>query len=96
MMDDTTSFIEGVYAAFNLRHIDAAFSFMSDSVDWPKASEAGRVCGKDAIRAYWTRQWAEYDPHVEPLEMMAEDAGVTDVRVHQIVKSLAGDVLSDH
>jgi hypothetical protein len=69
---------------------------MSDSVDWPKASEGGRACGKDAIRAYWTRQWAEYDPHVEPLEMMVEDAGVTDVRLHQIVKSLAGDVLFDH
>jgi hypothetical protein len=32
---------------------------------------------------------------VEPLEMTKEDEGKTLVRVHQIVKSLQGDVLSD-
>ncbi len=37
----------------------------------------------------------EFDPHVEPLAMTQEDGGKTRVRVHQIVKSLQGDVLSD-
>ncbi|HKF01786.1 MAG TPA: hypothetical protein VKB49_05710 [Candidatus Sulfotelmatobacter sp.] len=37
-------------------------------MSWPKASEGGKVVGKAEVRAYWTRQWAAFDPHVEPLE----------------------------
>ena len=68
---------------------------MSENVSWPKASEGGRVVGKEAIRSYWTRQWKEFDPRVEPLEVIDQEGGVTDVKVHQLVKSLSGDVLSD-
>ena len=51
--------------------------------------------GKDEIRAYWTRQWNQFDPHVEPIEVIDGRVGKTDVRVHQIVRSPDGDVLSD-
>jgi hypothetical protein len=64
-------------------------------VSWPKASEGGRVVGKDEIRAYWTRQWGEFDGHVEPLAIIEEDQGKIRVRVHQRVKNLQGDVLWD-
>jgi hypothetical protein len=50
---------------------------------------------KEEIRAYWTRQWKEFDPHVEPLELIDREGGITEVKVHQLVKSLGGDVLSD-
>jgi hypothetical protein len=56
---------------------------------------ARRVVGKEEIRSYWTRQWKEFDPHVEPLEVIDQEGGITDVKVHQLVKSLGGDVLSD-
>jgi hypothetical protein len=68
---------------------------MSENVSWPKASEGGRVVEKEEIRSYWTRQWKEFDPHVEPLEMIDHEGGMTEVKVHQLVKSLGGDVLSD-
>lgn len=68
---------------------------MSDHVSWPKASEGGRAAGKEQIRAYWTRQWQEFDPRVEPIEVIVREAGKAEVRVHQLVKSLGGDVLSD-
>jgi ketosteroid isomerase-like protein len=45
--------ITEVYAAFNRRDIDGALALMSEQVDWPKASEGGRIIGKDEIRAYW-------------------------------------------
>jgi hypothetical protein len=32
---------------------------------------------------------------VEPLEVIDQEGGITDVKVHQLVKSLGGDVLSD-
>ena len=53
------------------------------------------MVGKEEIRAYWTRQWQEFDPHVEPLEVIDQEGGITDVKVHQVVKSLSGDILSD-
>jgi hypothetical protein len=94
-MADTKTVIEQAYSAFNKRDIDGALALMTQDVSWPKASEGGRVVGKEEIRAYWTRQWREFDPHVESLAMSDENGGKTRVRVHQLVKSLQGDVLSD-
>ena len=94
-MTDTQTLIAQAYAAFNHRDIDSALALMSDTVSWPKASEGGRVVGKAEICAYWIRQWQEFDPHVEPHEVTDQPDGTTSVRVHQLVKSLAGEVLSD-
>jgi hypothetical protein len=94
-MTNTQTLIAEVYSAFNQRNIDGALALMTESVSWPKASEGGRVVGKEEIRAYWSRQWKEFNPHVEPIELIDRGAGKIDVRVHQLVKSLGGDVLSD-
>ena len=87
--------ISRAFSAFNQRDIDATLVLMSENVSWPKASEGGRVVGKQAIRDYWTCQWAEFDPRVEVLEVVDHEMGKTDVKVHQLVKNLKGDVLSD-
>src|SRR5664280_2365178 len=94
-MADTKIIIEKAYSAFNKRDIDGALVLMTQDVSWPKASEGGNVVGKEEIRAYWTRQWDEFDPHVEPRAMTEGNGGKTRVRVHQLVKSLQGDILSD-
>jgi hypothetical protein len=94
-MANTQTLIAQAYSAFNRRDIDAALALMSENVSWPRASEGGSVVGKAEIRAYWTRQWQEFDPRVEPIEVIEHEEGKTEVRVHQLVKSLAGDVLSD-
>ena len=51
--------------------------------------------GKEEVRAYWTRQWDEFDLKVEPLAITEGDGGKVRVRVQQLVKSLQGDVLSE-
>jgi hypothetical protein len=94
-MSNTQTLIAQAYSAFNHRDIDGALALMSENVSWPKASEGGRVVGKEEIRSYWTRQWKEFDPHVEPLEVIDREGGIAHVKVHQLVKSLGGDVLSD-
>jgi hypothetical protein len=94
-MADTKTIIEQAYSAFNKRDIDGALALMTEDVSWPKASEGGRVVGKEEIRAYWTRQWGEFDGQVEPLAITEEDGGRIRVRVHQIVRNLEGNVLSD-
>ncbi len=94
-MTNTQTLITQAYSAFNHRDIDSALALMSENVSWPKASEGGRAVGKEEIRAYWTRQWQEFDPHVEPLEVIDQEGSITDVKVHQLVKSFSGNVLSD-
>lgn len=94
-MTDTRTIIEQAYSAFNKRDIDCALALMTEDVSWPEASKGGKVVGKEEVRAYWTRQWNEFDPHVEPLAISEEDGSKVRVRVHQLVQSLQGDVLSD-
>jgi hypothetical protein len=91
---DTKTLIAEAYSAFNRRDIDG-LALMSENVSWPRASEGGRAVGKEEIRAYWTRQWKEFDPHVEPVEVIAREGSKTDVKVHQLVKTLSGGVLSE-
>ena len=64
-MTGTESLIAQIYSAFNQRNIEGALAFMRDGVSWTKASGGGRVVGKEDIRAYWSRQWKEFDPHVD-------------------------------
>jgi hypothetical protein len=94
-MSDTKTLIEQAYSAFNRRDIDGALALMTEDVSWPKASEGGRVVGKEEIRAYWTRQWGQFDGQVEPLAITEEGGGRIRVRVHQLVRNLEGNVLSD-
>jgi hypothetical protein len=94
-MLNTQTLIAQAYSAFNRRDIDSVLALMSENVSWPKASEGGRVVGKEEIRSYWTRQWKEFDPHVEPIQIIDQKDGFTEVKVHQLVKSLGGEVLSD-
>ena len=48
---NTQMLIAEAYSAFNRRDIDGALALMSENVSWPKASEGGRVVGKEEIRA---------------------------------------------
>lgn len=87
--------LRAAYAAFNTRDIDAALALMTLDVAWPKAFKGGFVRGHEEVRAYWTEQWSEIDPHVEPVAFHPEDAGHILVSVHQVVRDLAGDVVAD-
>ena len=90
-----TDLLRAAYAAFNARNIDAALATMSPSVTWPKAFKGGFARGHQEVRAYWTEQWSEIDPHVEPVSFSEEGAGRILVDVHQVVRDLTGAVLVD-
>ena len=98
MSDQPTSEIEllrTAYAAFNARDLDAALALMTPDVHWPRAFKGGFVRGSEAVRAYWTKQWSEIDPHVEPVAFHPEESGQVLIEVHQVVRDLAGAVLTD-
>jgi hypothetical protein len=87
--------IRKAYAAFNARDIDMALATMHPDVQWPKAFEGGYVSGHQEIRAYWTRQWAEINPNVEPVGFNERHDGTLEITVHQVVKDLQGQLLFD-
>lgn len=87
--------LRAAYAAFNARDIDAALAFMTSDVAWPRAFKGGFVRGPEEVRAYWTEQWSEINPHVEPLAFHTEDDGRIVVEVHQVVRDLTGAILAD-
>jgi hypothetical protein len=58
--------LRSVYAAFNARDVEAVIEVMHPEVDWPNVWEGGRVAGPDAVREYWTRQFAAISGRVDP------------------------------
>jgi len=87
--------LHAAYAAFNTRDIPAALALMAPNVTWPKAFKGGFAHGPVEVAEYWTEQWGEIDPHVEPTAFYPESDGRILVDVHQLVRDLAGDVLVD-
>ena len=84
-----------IYAAFNARDIDTVLAHLAPDVDWPNAWEGGRVRGHEAVREYWTRQWAAIDPSVEPVGFDERPDGSVAVDVRQVVKDLDGAVVTE-
>lgn len=87
--------IRKAYSAFNGRDIDTALSTMQPDVQWPKAWEGDHISGHDEIRKYWTRQWSEINPTVEPVGFRERENGTLEVEVHQKVKDLQGNSVFD-
>jgi hypothetical protein len=87
--------IEKAYTAFNKRDIDGVLTLMDKEVHWPNGWEGGFVEGHNAVRSYWTRQWAEINPIVLPIGIRQMADGRVEVNVHQIAKDLKGNLLVD-
>jgi SnoaL-like protein len=93
--DPAIQLLRAAYAAFNSRNVGAALALMAANVTWPKAFKGGFAHGPDEIRAYWTEQWKEIDPHVEPIGFYPQDASHVLVHVHQVVRDLSGSEIAD-
>ena len=94
-VESAEDLLRKLYAAFNARDIDAALATMAPDVAWPKAFKGGFARGHQEVRAYWTEQWSEIDPRVEPTSFHPEAGGRILVRVHQVVRDTAGAVFAD-
>jgi ketosteroid isomerase-like protein len=95
-VSDPHDVIRAAYRAFNERDIDAALALMHPEVDWPNAWEGGRVSGRDAVREYWTRQFAAISSRVDPEAFSDGPDGSVTVDVHQVVHDAGtGELLSD-
>ena len=90
MSEKQTQIIERIYERFNARDIDGVLAALADDVTWANGMEGGHVHGREAVRDYWTRQWAIISPHVEPVAFRQAEEGVMEVEVIQRVFDLDG------
>lgn len=95
MTNQSKDIIKKAYTAFNERNIDNALATMQADVQWSKAWEGGYIIGHDEIKQYWTRQWTEINPNVEPVGFTERPNGILEVKVHQNVKDLQGNLVFD-
>jgi hypothetical protein len=90
-----TEILQQAYRDFNARRIDALLARFHPDVAWANGMEGGHVHGHDEVRAYWTRQWETFDPHVDPVSITPDPAGRWVVKVHQVVHDKNGNLLLD-
>lgn len=87
--------IRRAYNAFNERNIDNALSTMQPDIKWSRAWEGGYISGHEEIKKYWTRQWTEINPKVDPIGFNERENGTLEVTVHQVVKDLHDNLIFD-
>ena len=94
--DDLIHMLQQTYQHFNNRNIDATLAAMDPDVHWPNGIEGGVEHGVEAVRNYWTNQWALLNPRVEPIAFHFQEDGRINVTVHQVVHDSEGKLLVDH
>jgi hypothetical protein len=87
--------LRSLYAAFNDRDVETALAGMTPDVDWANGWEGGRVVGREAVRSYWQRQWAEIDSSAEPTAIEERPDGRVEVTVHLVARDKDGKVVND-
>lgn len=84
-----------IYDRFNARDINGVLAVLADDVAWANGMDGGHVYGHEAVREYWTRQWAIVSPYVEPVGFhQSADEGVI-AEVRQSVRDLEGRPLQE-
>ena len=93
--DSREARLRSLYEAFNAREVDACLAAMTPDVDWANGWEGGRVVGRDAVRDYWQRQWAEINSTAEPTTVTERPDGTIEVVVQLLARDMEGNVLYD-
>ena len=93
-MDKDVELLKRLYDRFNARNIDGVLVELADDVAWANGMDGGHEHGQDAVRAYWTRQWAMVSPHVEPVAFVRRGDDVVVAEVRQTIHDLEGRPLT--
>jgi hypothetical protein len=87
--------ITALYDALNARDIEGVTDRFAAGVDWPDAWAGGRVVGRDAVRGYLLRQWAEIGPDVRLRLVRELPDGRYEALVDQVIRDRDGHLLSE-
>ena len=92
-MDGDVELLKRIYDCFNARDIDGVLPVLADDVAWANGMDGGHVYGREAVRAYWTRQWTMISPRVEAVSFHRTADGAIIAEVQQSVRDLEGKPL---
>lgn len=90
-MGDDVEMLTHIYDRFNARDIESVLA--ADDVVWANGMDLGHAHGRNAVRDYWTRQWAMVSPRVEPIGFRRTSDDTIVVEVRQSVRDLEGKPL---
>lgn len=93
MIDEDIDMVRRLYERFNARDVDGVLGQLDGEVIWANGMEGGHIVGHDALRDYWTRQWAVISPLVEPISFDRTEPGVVEVEVIQTVHDPQGNLI---
>jgi len=93
-MADIKTVIKQAYFAFNKRDMDGALALMVEGVSWPKASESGKIVGKEEIRLLDSALGRVRSPCRTACNHQGT-RGQSPRKSTPLVKNLDGDILSD-
>jgi ketosteroid isomerase-like protein len=93
-MDKDIELLQRLYRGFNARDIDGVLAELADDVAWANGMDGGHEHGREAVRAYWTRQWSLISPRVEPVDFERGADGALTARVEQSIRGLDGRPLA--
>jgi hypothetical protein len=84
------------YVLFDERRIDEALALMTEDVAWPDVANGVVLHGRDAVRPYWTAQFAVASPVVVPERFIDLGRDIVAV-VRQRVDDLDGQpIIPEH
>ncbi|MCP3423650.1 nuclear transport factor 2 family protein [Nocardioides pinisoli] len=94
MTTERTERVRELYQAFNERDLNAVIGAMTSDVEWPNGWEGGQLIGRDSVRDYWERQWAQIRPMTTVRSIGQRPDGTVEAKVRLTVRDPAGTVLS--
>lgn len=94
-MTDAQDLLSRAFEAYNRRDFPTFSAMLHDEVDWPDQIQGGRLVGVEAMRDHWAANDAVIQVEVTPIIFTPRPNGQVEVRVNQVVRSLAGSLWSD-
>lgn len=93
-MDARKALLIDAYRRFNGRDIDGLLSMMTDDVEWADPQNQSVLRSKEALREYWSGQFAVADPQLVPTEF-EPGSGPDEIVavVEQEIRGLSGKIL---
>lgn len=89
-MGDRKALLTDLYEAFNRKDVEAVVAALHPEIDWPNFLDGGRLKGREAVRAYWERQFAIITPEAMPISYQTLPDGRMAVTIHYVVRAVEG------
>lgn len=82
------------YDAFNARDLPGTMKGIGPHVEWPNLLDGVTMHGRDAVAAYFLRQWEQMNPHFDLRHFEMDEEGKVVLTVIQTVRGRGENLIS--